>query len=190
MAYATAAGLLREALDVARAIGDRWLVQTTLSQLGHVAHGSGDLEAARRFFAESLSLARALDDPEQTAQLLHNAGVAASDAGDQEGARRVLRESLVLFRRNGQRFHVAMAVDALAGVSAAEGDAERALRLAGAAAAIRRRTGIDYWPFDRARRDRRLAPAFAALPEPRAADAFTAGELLADEDAVAAALEV
>jgi tetratricopeptide (TPR) repeat protein len=183
--YAGALPSLAEALEVACRIPDRWLEQTTLSQIGHVHHARGDLPAARRFFERSLSLARSVHDTEQTATLMHNLGLVCSDEGDHSTARALLAAVLVLYQRIGWgRWGAILVSDAVAGIAAAEANPVAALRLAGFAAAHRSRHRFSYAPNDEARLVRRLAPARAALDGESADAATTAGAALSEEEAL------
>jgi predicted ATPase len=173
---------------MALATDDRHLQQTVLSQLGHIAHGHGDLARARDLFGRSLVMARENADANQIATLMRNVGLIAIDEGDQSEARTCLREALRQTVRTGQPNSIAYELDAFAGVAASEGMAVQALRLVGASAAIRSRTGFTYWRHDEVRVARQIAPAYAAITAEQASAALAAGRALDVQQAIAEAL--
>src|SRR6266496_2842500 len=61
--YADAKPLLENCADLARALGETFLVAVNLGNLAIVAHARGDSEAAAPLFEESLTLAREVGDP-------------------------------------------------------------------------------------------------------------------------------
>ncbi len=186
--YRSASRLFDEA--VALKPDDVYLRQTVLSQLGHIAHGEGDLVRAHALFEQSLALARQNGEASQVATLQRNLGLIAIDEGDQQAARGHLRESLRYNLRMGYVNGIAYDLDALAGVAAAEQNAVLALRLVGAAQSLRTRIGLKYGSHDAARVARQTAPARAALSVREADAALEAGRALTMELAVAEALDL
>lgn len=100
-----------------------------------------------------------------------------------------MREGLVVRRTEGDALGILYSLAALANLAAAGGRPARALRLAGAAAALSTSTGAFLQPTERRSGVRWLALARAALPAAAAADAWSEGEAMPVEQAVAYALE-
>jgi predicted ATPase len=75
---ASTEGLCLEALDVARAVGDRRVEGRIVGHLGVIAKGRRGFVEAERYFQRSLGMARALGDPVATViQTIHVAGLMA-----------------------------------------------------------------------------------------------------------------
>jgi hypothetical protein len=77
---------------------------------------------------------------------------------------------------------------AFAELAVAQGRPDRALRLAGSVQAVCAATGIHVFPLDRAQMDRSLETARRTLGEEAATAAWTSGQSMAMDQAVAYAL--
>ncbi|MEW6734484.1 MAG: protein kinase [Acidobacteriota bacterium] len=97
--YVRAEVLLEESLALARELGDRHSIASSLQFLGSVAREQGHYEKAIVLHEESLALWRDLQDKRGIARSLNYIGFAAWLQGDFDQAQRVCEETLALFRR-------------------------------------------------------------------------------------------
>jgi predicted ATPase/DNA-binding CsgD family transcriptional regulator len=123
--YATAGDYCQEALIIARAAGDGYLVAELLHQQAWMV-SQGQPGAALPLIEQGLGLARRLGDPHLTARLLSVRSTAAYVAGDHAGAARDTAEALRLFRRAGDRLRAGATLGSLGGIELAAGDLDAA----------------------------------------------------------------
>lgn len=116
-------------------------------------------------FEESLSLSRRLEQRLDIAIALSNMGAVEVDQADAPGARARFEKALALYREVGDKDGVVHRREAFEAVATLQGRYKDAARLSGAADVLREAIGSVLQPSDAARRDRRLAPARAALGE-------------------------
>ena len=183
--YAAAAPLYEEALRFRRSWGDRSGVAHILSNLGWMALYRGDYAAARALQEESLAIREALGERREIAVSLTALARVDSAEGDQRAARARYLASLPLHWEVGNQWGLALALEGLAAVAVEPG---RAARLAAAGATLRAAIGrplplVEQAAYDRLRdglRQRLGDRAFAA--------AWTAGERLCPDEAMAEAV--
>ena len=101
--YATAADYCEEALAIARAVGDDYLVADLLCERARVLLRQGRQGAALPLIESGLSVARRLGEPHLTGRLLAARAYATNAAGDHAGAARDVAEALRLFRQAADR---------------------------------------------------------------------------------------
>ncbi len=124
-----AAALAAEAVNIARASGDRQSLGLALCTLGAFLRQQGSPGETGPLFEEALALFRALGLGEFTALPLLNLGLLAYDAGDDARARALLTEALGLRLRAGNEAGAAIVRHAIADLSRERGDrAEAAAR--------------------------------------------------------------
>jgi len=149
--YETAAadmrGMLHEALDIFRRLGDEWGVAFVLSPLGQVAVRDGDPAAASDLHRQALTIADRIDDDQLRGQALTLLALDAMLGADVAGARRWLVDAAALHRRLQDREGLAYCLDAFAAVALATGAPVAAARLVGAATGIRTAIGAAVWPL-------------------------------------------
>lgn len=120
--------LLIESRELLTAVGDRWALGYTLSDLGIVALGRRDLDAARNACEQSRATFAALGDRRGLALACEHLGEIALAAGDLEGARRLHAESLRLRRLADDQWGVIASLMALGVVARAAGELAAARR--------------------------------------------------------------
>ncbi len=182
-----AAALYEESLALCREVGDKWGSALALDNLGEVAQRQGDYTRATELHERSLTLCRELGDHRGSASVLHNLGEVALRQGDLARARDLYRESLALRRELGDKLGVVYGLEGLAAVARAQGHAERAARLWGAAAAVRAALGAPLPPGERPGREQAVTAARAALGAAAFEEAWSAGQALSPEQAIAEA---
>ncbi len=125
-AYAMAEDYCEEALAIARAAGDDYLVAELLYDRGWVLLRQGQPGAALPLIESGLSLARRLGEPQLTGRLLSVRSSAANAAEDQAGAARDMAEALRLFRQAGNQLQVAALLGNLGYYELSAGDLDAA----------------------------------------------------------------
>jgi predicted ATPase/DNA-binding CsgD family transcriptional regulator len=103
--YAIAADYCEEALAIARAAGDEYLVAELLCAQALVLVRQGQPGAALPLIERGLGLARRLGEPYLTSRLFTARASAANVQGDRAGAARDAAEALRLCRQAGDRLH-------------------------------------------------------------------------------------
>ena len=126
--YAIAEEHCREALAIARAVGDERMVAEALSQYATVLLPQGKADAALPLIESGLGLARPLAEPHLTARLLAARAFAASVAGDRAAAARDAAEALRLFRQAGDQIQTAQMLDNIGYDELSAGDLDAARR--------------------------------------------------------------
>jgi predicted ATPase/transcriptional regulator with XRE-family HTH domain/Tfp pilus assembly protein PilF len=182
---AIAAPLHAESLALVRELGDRKGIANSLNNLGNIADALGDYDHAERLHQESLGIMRELDDRQGIAASLNNLGRIAYERGHSAEARALLEESLVRSSNIGAKYQVAESLEGLASLAASLGDAQRAARLYGAAASLRKAIGAPLAPRERPAREREVAALRKQLGTRRLNRAWSAGEALSLDQAVA-----
>jgi predicted ATPase/class 3 adenylate cyclase/Tfp pilus assembly protein PilF len=177
-----------ESLALVRHVGDRLGIARALNNLGDLAVHQSDLEQAAAVLAEALALFRAGGDRTGAAICLSNLGWVAQKRGEMARAEALQREALVLARELGDTRRCAEVLEELAATAGLAGRGARAAHLLGVATAARGMIGAPQPPSERADKEEAMAAARAALGEEAWAAAFTAGQELSLEEAVADAL--
>ena len=170
LAWASGAGSLEEALQLAVALrwfwlmrgvsseGRRWLQRArdagaavspalralALHVLGNLTQAQGDLEEAVRCFEESLALYREVGDTRGLTRDLGNLGVIALERGDYDRAERLLEEGRTLWVQLGDRAAEGDSFTNLSAVALCKGDYDRAAVLAEQGLAIQRSLGNQH----------------------------------------------
>ncbi len=126
--YAIAEDYCQEALPIARAAGDDYLVAELLHQRAWILLHQGQPGAALPLIESGLDLARRLEEPHLTALLLTGRSHALDLGGDQAGAARDALQSLQLYRQTGDQRAVGVLLGHLGNVELAMGDLDAARR--------------------------------------------------------------
>jgi len=183
---ARARELLEEALPLARSSPHAHT--HALQASGDLAAIEGDLRAARRFFEEALDLAESVGAPHHAVGALHGLGwLARADDLPKQAAALHLR-ALELQREIGNVFGLASSLEAVAGALGAAGRGEQAARLFGATTTIRSVNGYARPAWDRSSFESDLAFVRQSLSPEQFEVAFSAGEALTVDEAVAHAV--
>jgi predicted ATPase/DNA-binding CsgD family transcriptional regulator/DNA-binding XRE family transcriptional regulator len=186
--YDTARVRLEAAVALARREGDPSNVAEANVYLGDIACAEGDYSSARARYEESLVLGRELGDRRIVARVYTSLGELAHAQGDYDVARELLRQGLVSYQQLGIRIRMAKSLESIAAVASAQAQPERALRLAAAAARLHEALGTRLLPRDQAGLAGWLQLSRQTLSKAAAATAWSEGQALSVEDAVAYAL--
>jgi tetratricopeptide (TPR) repeat protein len=171
-----------------RQLGDKSASANILNILGELARSQGEYGRAAMYYAESLALWQELGSRSDIAFVRCNQGLLVHNQGDEAQAAALLVESLVLARETAQQSTIAWCLAGLGWVAMAQGQAERAARLLGAAKVPFDTTGSRTSSVDRAEFDRSATAARVQLGEDAFAAAWTAGQALTLNQAIAYAL--
>lgn len=182
------AAVLEEGLEVARSVGDDWLIAQRLNFLGDLARGQSRNEEASQRYEEAVDLLRRQDLMGTVPSLLHNLGYVALRGGNNRRARLLFREALGLFRDQGDQRGIADCLDGLAGVLAVMGHEERAAKFFGAAEALREPIATSIWPANMADYQRGVALLRARLDAETLDIAWRAGRERPGEEVLIEAL--
>jgi ATP/maltotriose-dependent transcriptional regulator MalT len=124
--YAIAGDYCQEALAIARAAGDEYLVADLLYERAWVLVRQGQPGAALPLIEQGLGLARRLGEPHLTGRLLSARSFVADMEGDHAGAARDAAEALQLFRQTGDRLQVGLMLTNLGYYELSAGDLDAA----------------------------------------------------------------
>ncbi len=155
------------------------------------------MAAALARYEESLALCQEVGNRYGTAGVLLGLGHLARDQGDRRRARALYADSLALRRTLGEQLGIAVCLEALAGVDGVgtteapwtTSSARRAAYLCGCTAALRAAITAPLSPLERAVVDRLIAAASATLGDEAFVAAWSEGQAMALEQAIALALE-
>ncbi|MDQ4076188.1 MAG: tetratricopeptide repeat protein, partial [Chloroflexota bacterium] len=187
--YAQATTYLEEQLALSRASGDPHTIATSLHNLAEVARATHHYVQATRLHEESLTLFQAVESTWGVALSLQAQGELALAQGDLPRAARSLGEALHLFHELRDTQGIILTLSGFAALALGEGLAERAARLLGALATLMETSGVALKPPDHTHYQQRLAAAQAELDEALFAAAYTEGQAMTVEQAIAFAVD-
>lgn len=112
--YERAGEYFREALDMARGIGDQEVVARSLNRLGNWHLNRGDLDQAKRLHTEALEIFEALENRKGVAETLDLLGMTNVISSDMQAATRYYDRAIDLFRELEEKELLASALTARA----------------------------------------------------------------------------
>jgi len=182
--YADAEPLLEKCADLARTIGETFLLAVSLVNLAIVVHSQGDGERATSLFEESLTLAREVGDVFLESHILSYKGRAELSDGDLVSAEASFVESLAIARELADPFATMWALERFAELAAANHAHKRAATILGAAAHVREEMGLSLPPHDEREHTRVAAATRVALGDGAFEQAWREGSAMDLEEAV------
>ena len=180
--------LSEESLAVARERGEKADAVTPLHMLAAAARVEGDLRQAKAFYRENLALNRELGRPDVVSVELGNLGALEVLDGNIPEAVPLLRESLEIAYKRGDKYLAPYELVWLGRVAFAEGSPARAATLFAAARAQFNETGLAMDPDEAPEYEKGLAAIGAALDESAFSAAWSEGDKMSLDEAVAFAL--
>ncbi len=174
----SAAGVLAEALALARTVQPRYWITYALYWHGRVAQARGDVAAARAAFDEGVELGLADGYDQPIAHLATMRGRVALAEGDGDGAVRWFGVAIAPLRRMRNHWSSIIVAEDLARIESGRGGAERAARLLGAVANLREEAGAAPLPLEREMLDELAESVRASLGAAAFEAAFGAGRAL------------
>jgi DNA-binding CsgD family transcriptional regulator/tetratricopeptide (TPR) repeat protein len=184
-----ATALCEESLAISRELGDPRGIASWLANLGAIMLARGDDKRAQELCEESLAIRRALGYKGGAAHTLAILGRIALHQGAYERATAYYTESLALRQETGEKEGIATALEGLAAVTGMQGQPVRAARLYGFAASLRALLGAPLPPIDRPTYQQSVAAIRAHLEEPAFQSAWTQGQAMTREEALAEAAQ-
>jgi tetratricopeptide (TPR) repeat protein len=194
--YTTARAYLEESVAVWWTSNDREGTRAgsglgpSLSALGNLALDQRDYAMARAAFEERLAIWQEVGSRRNIAFAVNSLGSLALAEGDYVTARARFEESMAIWGETEDRGGIAFLLSSFAELATAEAQLPRALRLAGAAASLREKHGTPLAPSSQARLERTLELVRSAFSGEDAAAAWSEGQAMTLEQAIAYALTV
>ncbi len=139
--YPAARERYEERLAIARELGSKTTIASSLINLGSAVKAQGDAPIARAMYEEALAIAREQGHQELIAGALNNLGSLVRELGDLSGARTLYEESLVIKRAQGDKQGIANTLNNLGLVASAESEFASARALYEESLAIKRELG-------------------------------------------------
>ena len=158
------------------------------SLLAVVALAQGDYARAQALGEEGLGLKRELGMAGETAETINLLGFVSLCQGEIERAERLFKETLFHVQDLNPQATISAGLIGMAGVSLARGRTEPAVRLLGATKEVRHPDRDSLFPFLYREYDRYMDGARAQLGEAAFAAAYSKGQTMTLEQAVAYAL--
>jgi predicted ATPase len=187
--YVLARSLGEEALGVGRTTGARLPTGAALQALGQACFYLADYSTSQALFEETLALVRAMGAFGDEPGMLDWLGHITSATGDYTAARGFYTDAMRMRLSIDRRIGVAFTLSGLAGLAAAQGQLAPAVRISGAAARLCELSGV---PSQRTQEGyiRGKLPGIREVLGVAAYDvAWTEGQAMTPEAAVAYALE-
>ena len=185
--YARATQLEEEALALFRVLGDGHSVARLLNSRGLAAYDVGDYNLATTLLEESLSLARSHGAWHAVALALNNLALVAQERRDFAQAISLQAEALDIWEDIGNLDGIADCLENFAMFTAGLNELRRSTSLFGAADALRTRIQAHGRPSDVVYLQRFIAAARTRLGEKDFLAAWTEGESMSMEEAIALA---
>ena len=186
--YASAREFFEAGLAMDRELGDRRGAAITLINLGNVAYNLEDWEAARAGYAEGLTCFEELNDQRGAATALSSLGNAALAQGDTATAHQFYQRSLTRRRALGDQRGAIHSLAGMAGWLYASGPIERAVQLASAVTSLSAALHLHLDRPEQRILDRALTAIRTLLDEATFEAAWTQGQDMSIEEAIACAL--
>jgi predicted ATPase/transcriptional regulator with XRE-family HTH domain len=183
-----AVALLTRALNIARELGQPWILATSLLNLGLGQLAAGSVASARSLLGEALQRYERIGDRRFHARCVGYLGSAALLDDDPDRARALFRQSLSVFRDLGEPAGIAEGLAGLAAVAAATGQPTEAATLGSAADRLRQTVAARELPLERRIAARYLGAAAEQLGRAAWDEVWQRGQELNTADALAHAL--
>jgi non-specific serine/threonine protein kinase len=185
-----AARRAQEAIEAARASGERWLEGPPLSYFAYEALYAGDINRAEQLNEEVLARSRAQGDLWSMAIVLYDLALLRIVQERYADARGYSREAIAIAQQFGDRRAIAWCLGVFAGADAAEGHPVRAATLRGAMQAQLDSVGAPVQPsFNWLIGDRYFEAVQESLGSGPYHQAITAGRAMSLSQAIDCALE-
>ena len=180
--------LYAQALEINRMVGKTASEALNLGNLGSASAMLGDFDAANRYVGESLELSRRIGNQRCIGFSLYCAGLTAYRHGDYAAARDRFNGSMQVWQAIGSRLGMAFCLEAFFELAAVADADAKAVTLYAAAISVRQTIGEPPPPI-RDTEYRAVLDTVRARLDPAAYDtAYSRGQALSTEDAIAEAL--
>jgi tetratricopeptide (TPR) repeat protein len=180
--------LCEQALERVSATEDRLGRSNAFHVLGVTAQMRGNLDEARGFMNKRLEAARALGHVSSVAAEAGNLSMVERQAGTLDLATQLALEALQISDRRGDEWMIPYQLSSLAAIAAARSDFMRATKLLGAASGMMGRMSTAWPPDEKPHFDRTRSAAADALGSDAFERAWSEGEHMTSQDAIAFAV--
>jgi non-specific serine/threonine protein kinase len=177
--------LCEKALDLFHEIDDKYGLAWGYNQIGELSRLMGRYENAEDAYKQSLAICRQTGNLRREAIALVNLGYVNNHQGNHLAAEKSILEGLALLYHLKLLHHSTIALGSLGGPVAAQGEARRATTLLGAADAAFKRMAIPQQPADQMEIESYLNEARASLNAEDFQEAWSTGQAMSMEEAVA-----
>jgi len=188
--YVSAQTACEESLEIQRQLHNKQGIATAINTLGEVARSLQDFEQAEKYYTQSLAIFREIGDTAASVSVLHNLAYTALNQGDEKQAGAFFLEAMTIARDLKDQLGIFSMLGGLACVASAMGLAERAVQLFGAAEVVGKDGGYAGDRVDQDEVNRQLAAAQSTLDKKTFNAAWTRGQNMSSEEAIACALSV
>jgi non-specific serine/threonine protein kinase len=186
--HVSAQASCEESLEIQRQLNDKQGIATAINTLGEVARSQQDYRQAEKYYTESLAIFREIGDTAASVSVLHNLAYTVLNQGDEEKAEVFFLEAMTVARDLKDQLGIFSMLGGLACVATAMGLAERAVQLFGAAEVVGKAGGYAGDRVDHDEVKQQLAAAQSALDKETFNAAWTRGQNMSTEEAIAYAL--
>ena len=180
-----AVALLEPHIELSRSLGMAWYLSWDLSILGRGFLATGNVDGAQAAWDEAKSVAHSIVNLRVLAMANHGLGEVARLRADSIRAEDLYHQALSQRVERRLLPDIAESLEALGGLSCGQESYREATRLLGAAAALRRSIGYARWPADVPGHEAVVARARHALGDDEFESAWSGGEALSIDEAVA-----
>jgi len=187
--YAHAAVLLEQVLQHWREAHDIARLTPTLNNLAIATRHLGDLERAKELYTEAIAVARRVGNLRSLAHALIGLGEVHVDLKEYATAVRLLRESISIRHQLGEKRGLSYSLNALAMALHTLGKNVLAAQLESASEKLRQELGLVLDPAARVENESFIAQLHIELGESAFAKAWSSGQSMSLEQAVALAME-
>ena len=177
--------LLQQTRQIAQKEGDKWILGVLCIDLGYALMRKGDYSSAEAIFDDGVKAAPKI---EMKAYCLTYLAALKIRSRNFQQARNNLEEGAQILLDARDRFGLTLSLVYFAELARAESKPEVAVKLFAAAAAICRTADFTLFPIERAVLDRSFAELHTQLPEAASNAAWTEGEAMTLEQAIAYAI--
>jgi non-specific serine/threonine protein kinase len=172
-------------LALFRKYDDRPGIDQALSVIGELARMQGDYERAGEVYQEALDINSQQGDKYREALTLLNLAYVSHHRKDYQQEEELIKQALMLKGEFKTKYFTTLCLDALSSPIGAKGEPERAAKLLGASQALLDGMGIERQTADQHEINRVLASLHKQLDEATFKKAWTEGQAMSPEQAIA-----
>lgn len=187
--YRQAAELLEQVLAFRRKTNDTLRLTPTLNNLAIAMRRLGDIDRAKQLYTEAIAITKSIGNPRSLAHSLYGLSEIHAEIKEYASAVKLLRESITIRHQIGELKGLAFSLDSLAMSIYHLGESVLAAQLESASHKIRKELGVVITPATLAENVEFIAQLRARLGEASFEEAWSSGQSMSLEQAVALALD-